>query len=216
MSNLIDKYGRDWFAQKFAGSYFRYQGVPARVSKAIIGPSGTNVVSTTLCPRVNGKVVKATRLIPASHFKDSSMFSVPELGYRHTNSGKWLAFIRRNNGSYIRGLSTRNLNVYESELTKFLRVSGMKIPHLTEDEITNLIMEPTFIPLQRGIKLMLEGKLLSFAASSTVAVVPSTDSPNLTVLMCDKRIGEVTPDGVMNISLSIAKSYVEETLCESQ
>ena len=31
MSNLVEKYGTDWFRSKFSNSYFMYKGIPARV-----------------------------------------------------------------------------------------------------------------------------------------------------------------------------------------
>lgn len=215
MTNLVDKYGRDWFNNKFPGSYFRFCGVPARVIQAQSADrkGGKSVVKIRLSHRVNNKVVASDKVVPADLFADSSIFNVPELGYRHAHNGKWLVFMRRNNSSYVRGLSTRNLNIFESQFTSYLRSINQVSEFLTEDETVNLVMEPTFVPLNKGIQLMLEGKLLSFAASSTVAVVPSHDSDNLSVMMCEKQVGFVTSTGELNINLPIAKNYVEESLC---
>lgn len=218
MADLVTKYGREWFNNKFPGSYFMYKGIPARVGRAERSPTSRDgsVVHITMCPRVNNEVKVVKSHIPTDYFQNSDMFSVPELGYRHTANGKWLAFLQRNNSSYVRGLSTRNLNVFESEFTKFLKRNGVREPTPNEDVITSLVMEPTFVPLHRGIKMMLEGKLLAFAASPTVAVVPAKAHEGLQILMCDKEIGSVDVDGAMNITLPTARNYVEETLCDRQ
>lgn len=220
MVDLVSKYGPEWFSNKFNGSFFMYDGVPARVRGARRTSTSrakktTYAVDVSLCPRVDGQVKSVRHAIPSEYFDDSSMFNVPELGYRHTADGKWLAFLRRNNSSYVRGLSMRNLSIYESPFTRYLRTVGVNVGFLDEDTTANLVMQPTFIPLHTGIKLMLEGKLLSFAASPTVAVVPSKDeSAELSILMCDNEIGTVDSNGTMDISLSTARNYVEETLCQ--
>ena len=217
MTNIVDKYGREWFANKFNGSYFSYRGVPARVLQPERDPHNRNktVVLTALCPRVNDEVKSIQARIPADYFTDSGMFSVPELGYRHADNGKGLYFLRRNNASYVRGLSTRNIQVYESDFTRYLRTIGVRSPALNENQLNNIVIEPNFIPLYKGIKLMLSGKLLSFAASAAVAVVPSAnEDSSLTILMCDKQIGTVSASGVVSMSLPTAQSYVEEMLCK--
>lgn len=219
MADLVTKYGRDWFNNKFPGSYFMFNGIPARVGRAERDPVERDKfrVAITACPRVDGEVRPAARHIPSDYFQNSEMFGVPELGYRHAQGGKWLAFLRRNNGSYVRGLSTRNLNVFESDFTIFLRTQGIRPAPVDENALTSIVMQPNFIPLHRGIKLMLEGKLLSFAASPTIAVMPSRgEEDGLTVYMCDKVIGSVDMDGTMNITLPTARTYVEETLCSPQ
>lgn len=204
MSNLIDKYGTDWFRNKFRGSLFRLHGVPARV----IGV-GSRVEAYALVRR-RGKVEARQTFLDYSHFPDSNMFAVPELGYRHNKSGKWLAYLSRVNTSYNRGISLKNLNKSVAQHTEFLRFSGFNVEAPDENTLCNMVMDPTFIPFRTGIKLMLEGKIISFAASPTIAVVPSDVDDSLIVRLCSKEIGTVSPEGELSLTLPFANKYLEQ------
>ena len=205
MTNLVDKYGTDWFLNKFRGTYFSYNGIPARVTGA-----SREGVNATVVPRINDEVVARPVIVPNTYFMDSSRFNVPELGYRHDDGGKWLGFLKRNNSSYVRGLSTRNIVSLESDITKFLR-TRTRVKVMSENDINNIVMQPKFIPLYRGIQLMLAGKIVSFAASPTIAVVPSRDGRDpLEIMVCEKVVGTVSDEGTMNIQVPVARTYIEE------
>ena len=215
MTNLVQQYGPDWFNNKFGATLFRHKGVPCRVVEARNRTVKRKQVPEVLCRavrRVNGKLKAAHLTLPADAFTDPNMFSSSDLGYRTMHNGKLLTYIQRNNSSYARGMSLRNLSYQESALTSFLVDSGLFAYTLSEDEQHLLVMEPTFIPIRRGIKLMLEGRLASFAASPTIAVVPSTDTDNLNVLFCDKLVGTVSADGAMEITVPLAQPLIEERL----
>lgn len=208
--NLIDKYGTDWFNNKFSGAYFMHNDVPSYVSKA----RSTGVV-VVACPRVNDKVKACTITVPRNFFKDDSVFEVGDLGYRHTLKGKWLAFLSRNNSSYARGISTRNIIATKSQLTDTLSSMG-EVAYITDAELCNLALQPKFIPLYDGIKLVQQGKLLSFAASPTVAVVPDpNDISCLVIIICGKPMGKVNSKGNISFVSSISKKYIEETVCHA-
>ena len=210
MSDLISTYGTDWFNSKFGGTYFSHKGLPARVVQA--RRSGVDVV---LCPRVNNTVKTLKTQLPFSTFQDSKMFSAPELGYRATAGGAWLKFMSRNNGSYVRGVSTRNLKQESTAFSDYMYESFYSsLPRIGENEINNIVMDPSFVPITRGIKLVMEGKLFAFAASPTIAVVPSIDSINsLTILMCQKEVGTVDSKGNIEITAPISANYLKEILC---
>ncbi len=215
MTNLVDQYGPDWFNNKFGSTMFRHKGVACRVIEATSRRVGRKSVNEVMCravSRVNGKLQAANIRLPASGFSDTDMFSSGELGYRHAEKGKYLVYVRRNNSSYARGMSLRNLVYQESALTSFLVDEGLLSYFPNEDEQHLMVMEPSFIPIRRGIKLMLEGKIASFAASPTIAVVPHTDAESLVVLFCDKQIGTVSADGVVNITVPLAQPFIEERL----
>lgn len=207
MANLIEKYGYDWFRNKFSSSYFMYKGIPAQILEV-----NEDEVLAQLAPRINGEVKRIVTEVEADYFPDSTLFAVPELGYRHAQDGRYLTYVSRNNGSYHRGLSPGNTRLNDSEHTIILRDNGIPVPPLSNHEKCNLIMEPTFIPFSRGIKLMLEGKIMSFAASPTIAVVPNYEDDGLLIRMCSKDIGTVSPEGEVTFTATLAQNYLEGTL----
>lgn len=208
MSNLIQKYGYGWFRNKFIDSYFLYNGIPAQILRV----DSDDQVVAMLAPRINNSVKKIVSYIDANYFPDSSVFAVPELGYRHSQDGRFLTFVSRNNASYHRGLCPNNTRFSDAEHTAYLRDNGIPVPQLSAIEKCNLIMAPTFIPFHRGIKLMLDGKIMSFAASPTIAVVPSGNGDSLIIKMCSKDIGTVSPEGELSITAPFAQNYLEGTL----
>lgn len=215
MTNLVDQYGPDWFNNKFGSTMFRYKGVPCRVIEATSRTVKRKQVNEVMCravTRTNGELQAANIRLPATEFSNPDMFSSGELGYRSLLNGKYLVYVRRNNTSYARGMSLRNLVYQESALTSFLVNEGLLAFTPTEDEQHLMVMEPSFLPIRRGIRLMLEGKIASFAASPTIAVVPSTEADDLVVLFCDKQIGTVSVDGVVDITVPLAQSFIEERL----
>lgn len=207
MSNLIEKYGPDWFRQKFNGTFFLHEGKPARIVDA-----GSRAVVAQIMDRnpTTGNIEGGRFTLSPDDFPDSSKFVVPELGYRHTRDGAYLSFLYRNNSSYVRGLSIRNLQQRLHPLTRMLQNRGLSITPPNEDELTYLAMKPEFLPLHSGISKMLRGELVSFAASPTLAVVPSTNQDSeLTILFCSKAIGTVDANGNMSLSSPIANDYIE-------
>ena len=215
MSNLIQQFGPEWFRSKFGGSFFRYKGLPARVVDVKRPRKDTIEVQIRACTKVNGKVVGSVFNVSPELFPDGKPFAVPELGYRSALDGRWLALVQRNNSSYTRGLAIKNMKVSEHLFTVALRREGVLREYMSEDDLNYIALNKEFIPFHRGIKLMLDKKLYCFAASPTVAVVPSQESDNLlSVLMCNKIIGAVDADGARTISAPVARTYVEETVCQ--
>lgn len=200
MSNLIEKYGASWFSSKFGQSMFELDGLLCRVENT----THKDVVIKTF--HKNRKPVVATA--DFSDFKDSAMFNVPEMGYRTFDKGKWLCYLGRNNTSYHRGLRYRDITRSLSTLTQYLK-GQTRVVEPKEDELLQLVYRPNFIPLHTGIKLMLEGRLFSFAASASVAVIPDPDSDGLLILMNENVVGRVDENGVMSYTFNYAKEYVE-------
>lgn len=209
MSNLVEKYGTDWFRSKFSNSYFMYKGIPARVTGVNRGDT-----DVALAIRKNGQVKEMKVKVPFDYFESSSVFNVPELGYRHIGDGRWLGYVSRNNGSYHRGISPGNTVVTLSDHSNYLASQGVQLPRPQAAEMCNMLLEPTFIPFHKGIALMLRGDLMAFATSPTIAVIPDPDSEGLLVKMCSKVIGTVSPEGEMNITTPVAKGYLEESVCK--
>lgn len=212
MSNLISQYGADWFNSKFQSTLFSYEGIPARVAEASStgrGAKRVHSVDVFLYPK-NRPV--AHKKLSADYFKDSSVFSVPELGYRHTDDGVTLLLLSRNNHSYTRGLSLRNLSLQASNHSLYLR-AALGLPAFTaasirEDRKIRMALSPNFIPMRKGIELILKGKLASFAVSPSVAVVASPTGAQ--VLVAEKAVGSIDLDGTMTLTNLRATSFIGE------
>lgn len=209
MTNLVDKYGARWFTSKFSGAYFSHKGIPASVNDI----TNDSNVRVNLYPRVDNEVRSMSVVLPKEEFVDHKMFSVPELGYRHASNGKWLGFISRNNSSYNRGIGVNNIRTTESNLTRSIRRLGIQVQSPKASELCNMVIDPGFIPFHKGIALMLAGKIASFAASPTIAVVPTPEEDTFTIMMCSREVGTVSASGEINLVLPFAKNYIEETLC---
>ena len=199
MSDLVTQFGTDWFNRKFAGTIFNYKGVSCRVQMA----TTKGKVLCRAVRRVDNKLVAADLSLPTSEFKSAERFRTRELGYRTAQNGKYLAFLRRNNSSYSRGVSVKDIHLLESPLTSALVDGGHIAANLSEDELHLLVAHPTYLPLGTGLKLLLQGKVASFAVSPTVAVMPAPDSDKMLLLFCGKFAGHVEPDGTLSLQVRL-------------
>lgn len=198
--NLVQKYGPNWFNSKFNSSMFKHNGMLASIMHA-----DHNNVDIKVYPKGRKPF---TAHVSVDTFPDASMFNVPELGYRTHDKGKWLCYLGRNNSSYHRGLRYRDITQSQSSLTSYLKTQTRVISP-TEDEILRMVFHPNYIPLHTGIKLMLEGKLMSFAASASVAVIPDHESDGLLILMNENVVGRVDENGTLSYLFNYAAPYIE-------
>lgn len=206
--NLIEQFGPSWFEQKFRGSYFQYEGMPAKVIN-VTGERRSSVKCLVI-PRINGQVTPYTKEVPYYYFNNVEIFNVPTLGWRSCNKGTWTAWISRNNHSYHRGLSAANIRVQHSDLTTFLSRQGISFVPMNDEKLCNIVLQPQFIPLRKGISLMLAGKIVSFAVSSTIAVFPGEDD-KLVIKFSNKDVGTVDADGNINITFPFVDNYIKDT-----
>lgn len=209
MSNLVAQYGSDWFYTKFSGSFFRHEGVPFKV----IPHSGSRRTAWIPCLKLEkneeGAVQGTETNVSVSAFTDVSVFSVPNLGWRSALRGKYLAYFSRNNNSYHRGLSSRNLAATESLMTRWLtRNSDFNYDVVDDNFRAYTAMCPEFLPLTEGVAKMARGEILSFAVSPTIAVLPH-DEGSFAVMFKEKVAGYVSPDGNMSLVIPELNSYME-------
>lgn len=209
MSNLVTQYGSDWFYSKFSGSFFRHEGAPFKV----IPNSGSRRTAWIPCLKLEKNeegTVRGTEInVNVAAFTDVSVFSVPNLGWRSALKGKYLAYYYRNNNSYHRGLSSRNMAVNESAMTRWLsRHSDYNRDAVDDNFLAYTAMCPEFLPLTEGVAKMARGEILSFAVSPTVAVLPN-DEDSFAVMFKEKVAGHVSPDGNMSLVIPELNSYME-------
>lgn len=209
MSNLVTQYGSDWFYNKFSGSFFRHEGLPFKV----LPNTGTRRTAWIPCLRLEkneeGRVLGTQTNVNVAAFTDVSVFSVPNLGWRSALKGKYLAYFSRNNNSYHRGLSSRNMTVRESVMTLWLaRNSDYDRSAVDDNFLAYTAMCPEFLPLTEGVAKMARGEILSFAVSPTIAVLPN-DADSFAVMFKEKVAGYVTPDGNMSLVIPELNAYME-------
>lgn len=192
--SIIKEVGRDYFESRFSNCFF-------------IGPSGnTCIIRSRSRPRdaidcvevksVKNQVVTTDVAVPHSFFTDMGVFKTPPLGYRHDRGGLFLASFYRDNTSYTRGVCTANLkHTYALHTQLLMRMK--KLPTSTDEYYSaNLIMKPKFLSVGEGVEAMNKGKLLSFAASADVAVIPQ-EGDNYGVAFRGVKVADLTPEGEM-------------------
>ena len=207
MSNLIEQYGRDWFISKFNGSFFLHEGEPHIVAAGLNNNWRTNVPCKKLTKQEERVVVQQV-YVPHTMFTDVSVFSIPNLGWRSLDKGRYLSYYKRNNNSYHRGLSMRNLTQEDSQLTRWLAVrSGWEMPN-ADTMVPYAAMCPEFIPLTEGIEKIRNQEIVSFAASPTIAVFP-IGNDQLAVMFKQKQAGVINPDNSMTLHIPELNSYME-------
>lgn len=210
MSNLIEMNGIDWFSVKFNGSVFMFEGEPHMVgngtSEAFSNRSYIKCLKLGLDS--NNQPVITTVNIQHDDFSDVSMFSIPNLGWRSDGDGKYLAYIARNNNSYHRGLCQRNTIITLSPMTKWLMQRSLMPNSNTYHKAAYLAAKPTFYPFTLGVQKMARGEIVSFAASSALAVMPHSEE-KFSLLFKRKRAGYVYPDGRLELVIPELNTYLE-------
>jgi hypothetical protein len=207
MTDLITKLGTEFFNRKFSGSYFKDNQDRPGIIRTVDGGQ----VAYTALGGNSKRIYRSDQTLPRSFFTGLEVFSVPTLGWRSAQDGKYLSFFSRNNRSYHRGLSGSNLTSEHSPLTKWLMASQNMDRNiaLNEDFKCMLAMKPEFIPFTVGIQKMREGSLLSFAASPTVAVMPGEED-TFSIYFRQALAGKVLPDGTVVVDIPMLADYVGE------
>lgn len=209
MSNLLSQYGSDWFFSKFSGSFFKYNNIPHYVGSSI-GRRTANIPSFRLVRDEEDNVRAEECTVPAEVFTDVGVFSVPYLGWRWGKQGKYLSYYTRNNNSYRRGLSNSNMIVDASGMTRWLMGTGNLDRSILDPAYQAYkAMCPDFLPITEGVRKMAEGEILSFAASPTVAILPTEDENQFAVMFKQKQAGVVSPDGRMSLVIPELSTYME-------
>lgn len=208
MSNLVEQYGPDWFTSKFNGSFFMHEDTP-HIVKVVAGRSFRTNVPCRKLIKEGSTVTALDTTVRTEVFTDASVFSVRNLGWRTWDSGKVLEYFSRNNNSYYRGLSIRNLTVAPSHLTMWLRGMGA-VGYDSDNEAMQAYkaLKPDFIPLTEGIAKIRAEEIISFAASPTIAVLPSEDD-RLVVMFKQKQAGFINGDNSMSLLIPELNSYME-------
>lgn len=206
MSNLVEQYGSSWFMNKFNGCFFLHNGEPH-----IVQNNATRWRTNVPCVKVEkGEEVYAgyETVVPTDAFTDISVFSVPNLGWRSSDKGRCLYYLTRNNSSYHRGLSQRNVTAYPSTLTTWLQGYTGYNAFLTKEMLAYTSLVPDFLSIPEGVAKIRAEEILSFAVSPTIAVLPIGED-KMAVMFKQKRAGTIMPDDSMSLIIPELNSYME-------
>lgn len=209
MSNLVEQYGMNWFLSKFSGSFFMHEDKPHVVRSDVDSFRYTvNVPCYSLEQTGESTISRNDVSIPATEFNDISKFSVGGLGWRSSDKGRYLAYFKRNNRSYHRGLSLRNLVIEVSHMTKWLSTYTNYNIRRDEAALAWLSLRPTFHSLHEGLEMVRNKEIVSFAISPTIAIMPDKDD-KMAILFKTLKAGTVDLDGNMQLSIPKIGSLLE-------
>jgi hypothetical protein len=203
MPNLIESIGENYFNRRFADTFF----LDDRKRPSVVVRAGEGQVTYEALTGSASRVSSTHRTLPYSFFEGLGNFSVPILGWRTRDKGRFLAFFSRNNRSYHRGLSPDNLQMVYSDLTAWAGRSGNTNLDIDYKTKCFMAMKPSFLPFTEGVQKMRDGELLSFAVSPTVAVVPGEEG-KLDVYFRQSKAGVVAPDGTVSFDIPLLAEYV--------
>lgn len=209
MANLVSQYGINWFLSKFGGSFFMYEDKPHIIRSNVEAYRySVNVPCYVIEKRSDSTLGKVNASVPSDFFTDIGKFSCGGLGWRASDKGRYLAYFKRNNRSYHRGLSARNLVVDMSEMTRWLQNFANYNTQREDVALAWLTLVPEFHTLQEGLAKVRNKELVSFAISPTIAIMPDADD-RMAVLFKQMKAGTVDLDGNMQLSIPKISSLME-------
>lgn len=193
--SIVEQVSPDYFSHRFSGCIF-------------IGPNGNpHYVEhvNSLERGVNCKDVKSLRsventILPCDFFESFKFLTVPEIGWRSAEGGRVLLHFQRNNTSYTRGITLKNLHKFYAEHTEYMFSMGKVQKKDVElpSYISTLVAKPEHLSMQEGLHALNRGSLLSFTNSAHVAVIPESDS--MYNIFCDRsHVANVTPEGEVSV-----------------
>lgn len=213
--SIIKEVGLNYFLERWDKAFFKHED-NGRTCYINGGPSadryGNNI--GVQCTSIFGDIAKPQSegiIIPETYFKDMSIFKTPPLGWRMANQGRYLAFFRRNNKVYRRGVCYDILQRWEAPSTTFLLNTGsISKDFFSRIEPTALmIMEPKYTPLHEGIAAMRKGELYSFAVSPNIAVIPDVDD-TMALFFNTAKVGIVNKNNQVECKIPAVITMAEE------
>lgn len=186
--NLIEKYGSEWFSDKFLDCLFLYQG------NILIVKAFTDDEQIVCVNRKENTYVK----VPTSYFNASRVFSTPEIGWRSSKeTGSFLAYMTKRN-SYKRGITLTNLSYTISGPSKALKRFGTdKIKKEINEALEDtpyMVFHPHHMSLEEGLSALNDGSRLSFTLNHKIAVAVKS-SRTYTVYVNQLPAGTITTSG---------------------
>lgn len=206
--SIIQEVGTDYFSSRFQGCIF-------------LGPNGNphyvESIARASSQRVNCREVLSVKdsrqaLVPFEFFQTFKFLTVPELGWRAAEKGRVLVRLQRNNSSYTRGVTIKNVFRSYAPHTEYMFNMGKLNRQLVDatDYLVKLVTEPGHMSMTEGVKALNRGNIMSFTVNAKVAVVPENNS--LYNIFCNAdHVANVSPEGQVTM-LAGCEDFDPETL----
>lgn len=206
--NLVKELGMEYFQDRCRNSMFFDENKRSCYIGDEWGGAGIPiyVVSGT-----TEKPVTTQERKGADFFTDLSVFSTPPLGWRMAAEGRYLAYFRRNNRSYHRGVAHHVLTRTVSPASQYLMETDNLSHNFYEDRAptAHMVMQPSYISFRQGIEAMRQGELFSFAASPIIAVLPDVNGKQA-VYFNTTHAATVSPEGEIECGSPAIMSLIKE------
>lgn len=211
--DLIKELGQDYFSQRFNGCFFLD---PDKQVCAVNADYEWQAKQVPIIRFHRGEEVISPEQssLPYSFFESMQVFAVPPLGWRTAAKGCYLVHFNRNNKSYHRAVAPVNLRKYISPITAFLMNSD-NLPNRKSYEqqgvVAHLVMRPEYLKIREGVSAIREGKILTFATSPNIAIIPDVGD-RLSVWFNTKEVGYIEADNSISCKLPAVRSMIETSL----
>lgn len=209
--NLVQELGSAYMSERFYGSmFYDEEKRPCYIDNNVAWPRD-KIAAVALTRADPDKPEAAPVALPYPFFKDMSVFWTPPLGWRMAGEGRYLAYLRRNNRSYHRGIASHILTRWLSPASEILMDSD-NLNYGQYDSLNAtlaLVMNPQYIPLRQGSEAMRKGDLFSFAASPTVAVIPGLNDTQ-SIYFNTNKVGEISAKGVISCASPAIEDIIKE------
>jgi hypothetical protein len=190
MPNLVDQMGAAYFNEKFATSFFLYNGKVARIINA--NGKGTSVV----IEEFNGPLDEPEeKVVPATTFNGFKVFEYPLLGYRRFGEHLYGFATKRQTSN--RGFRSEQITTTWTACTRALidlgAISGNR---LNERAKVISLLQPKFDTIAQ-LPDLLAGKTSGLVINNNVMIEPATDTQNdwYSILYKQARVGKINQAG---------------------
>lgn len=206
--NIVDQVGWEYFSTRFNGCVF-------------IGPSaaphyieGVNNSRSRLvqCKEVESYKSARNVTLPYDFFESFKFLAVPEVGWRAAEGGRLLVRLERNNTSYTRGITLKNLTRDYAMHTEYMFNMGklsrrdVELPAYT----ATLVTKPEHMSMRDGLEAMNKGEIMAFTNSAHIAVVPESNT-TYNILCGSSHVANVSPEGEVTL-MAGCEDFELETL----
>jgi hypothetical protein len=144
---------------------------------------------------------------PHDLLKDFSSFQYPKLGYRQLQQSKVKnAVVAASTArSALRGLRQESIRYDPLPVYNALAMVGDNFSEANAARRLKEIFQPTFTPFTQGLKKLMDGDWPAFAVNEDLAIglCVSNDRDGWDIYFRGRVVGNITPDGVMNITNKI-------------
>lgn len=220
MSKLITDFGLDRFNSAFQGAWFIgpdnkvHEVRRADILHDFDLDKDTYRVKTYSTETGPDRIVPVENVVDGDFFKDFNAFSYPPLGWRSAINGRLLVHCSFSVGSYQRGLKHSNVEATLHPVSYWARdiglLDGDPSELLTSMRMGHMVMMPQYTTMDKGVRRMNEGKIMSFAINERIAVCIGADASAYDLLYDTACVGKVSHDGTITSSIDV--SIIKEAM----